>query len=764
MLSSIPESNDEACKTGKTHFTSLMEDEEDTRPKVLLLRKFTRQKMNSLYRQRRLLVRRKPKIRRQAKILGKQLKLGEDTSEKQKYQAQIIAGKIKSISKAIATQQELGFDRQKYLHQKEILRQTFAQMDTRTPEEIKEKSKEWEKNVDRSTPLRLIRSFLASTKGKMNGRKVQEVFGELLYNTNDFTDASLYDLQRLAKYFSKTHPPHAVSVLEAALDHGFKLTYDDYHLLLVLLRKIKDRLGIVKIFEEMKKKGFCLQAADYSELLRCLMGKGGKCIELAKKYLVEAKSQYFILDRNAYAALIDGFIERNDISYAGNIFVDFVKEGLAPPCIILPKGLKDNNDSIKNVPDHGNKDINVTINNKISKYDISNDKIEHLEVIKMPSWQRALLGEIYAILFQTFIHENDLDKAKKFYGKLISINPSPDLELVQMMMEACLNGNEVMTAKFLLKRTSTPNIGRAYGQVLEYCAKWKRFKHLWVVYSQSLDQEIILSEKTYRHMILAYCQEGYSTDALSLYRKSKLLGYFRKDLYLHNLLARILMSNEQIDQAQNVLLDIQQLGLKPDIDTYRVMLLFAEMQKNSKNAIQVFQEMRRQKMAVDHVTLLYLIRCLCAAGDFESSEMVIELMQRNNMSLNINYYNILMRAYGGGYDRRVKSDGDHIGSPCDNDVGRNSRNSTNRSAIEKVLGVFDVIRNSNLIPNDETYHILIEAFAKAGNIEMAKKIYKSMNEVAIRPSLEVFHIILRNMIETQGIENGAEMFWDQDTH
>ncbi|CAG8746759.1 435_t:CDS:2, partial [Acaulospora morrowiae] len=53
--------------------------------------------------------------------------------------------------------------------------------------------------------------------------------------------------------------------------------------------------------------------------------------------------------------------------------------------------------------------------------------------------------------------------------------------------------------------------------------------------------------------------------------------------------------------------------------------------------------------------------------------------------------------------------------------------------------IFNVIRNSNLFPNADTFHIIIETFAKAGNFEMAKKIYTAMSELTIQPTLEISH-------------------------
>ncbi|CAG8518850.1 14656_t:CDS:2 [Acaulospora morrowiae] len=708
--------NDKGRKLNEANFPSSMDEEEmteETRPKVLLLRKLSRQKLASLYKQRRLLVRRKSKIRKQARILMEQLRLGKDISERQKYQALFISSQMKAVSKIIASQQKLEFVQLTNLRQKEISEETFSKLDTRTSEEIEEKTEEWKKIVSDYTPLRLIRALLSSRNSKSKYWRIYEIFEELLHDPDNLKGASLHDLRRLAEYFSKIHPPHTVSVLEAALDQGFNLTHDDYHLLLVSHRKTKDRLGIVEAFEEMRGKGFALRAVDYSELLRCLMSKGGKDTGLAKRYLNEVRSQQFRLDMDAYAALIDGFIVNNDVFYAGQIFMDFVKEGLAAPGIIFPKKPVDMSGS-----------------------------------------------EIYTILVQTFIHQNDLDKAKKFYGKLLTVNPSPDFELVQMIVDACLNRNEMITARLLLKRTRTSNLGCIYGQVIEYCAMRKKFKHLWMVYAQSLDRKITLSEKTYRLMLLAYYQEGYLTDVLTLYRESKFLGYFRKDLYIHNLVARILVNNERIEQAQEVLLDIQQLGLTPNVDTYRIMINFAEVQKNSKNAMQVFQEMRRKKFSADRVTLLYLIRCLCAAGDFEGSKMVIDLMQRNNMKPNIHHYNALMKAYGSKRDEDAQTELNIIDSKID--PSNNDKDSlSNHPEIKNVLNIFNVIRNSNLFPNANTFHIIIEAFAKAGNFEMAKKIYKAMSELTIQPTLEIFHIILRNLIKTQGIENAANVFWDQ---
>ncbi|RHZ76479.1 hypothetical protein Glove_197g61 [Diversispora epigaea] len=711
--------------------------------KVILpknIRKFSEPQMNSLYKKRRHLIRRQPKIMKQGKLFEKNKKIGKDIFKQQEQKTQEIKEQLKSINQIITSQQKYTLVSPKYANQKKIVDLTVLLKDTRTPEEIEKKTLQWKRNID-SVPLRLIRTCLSSGYSKKDFRKVYEIFEELLYNSGDFKNASLNDLQRLAAYFAKTHTPYAISVLKAALNNGFELTYNDYHLLLISFRKIKDQISAVRIFQEMKEKKFILQAEDYNEVLRCLMREGAKNIDLAKKYLAEAKLRYFKLNRDTYITLIDGFIENKDVLGASQLFVNFVKEGLAAPNVFLPKNFNANlNNNNNNNKSYSNDNENNISNN-----------INHSEIILMPLWERYLLEEIYTIFIQTFIYYKDLDKAKKYYRKLLNINSSPDFEMVQIIIESCLNNNEIMAANNLLKHTKTSNIAYLYAQILEYCAKCKKFKYLWMTYVQSLNKQIQLPESIYRKLIITYCQEGYSPDVLILYNEAKSLEYFCKDLFIHNLVAQVLVFNEQIKQAQQILLDIQKLKLKSNMDTYRIIIQLASIQNNLKMAEEVFKEIQEKKLGVDQLTFKYLIRCFCTIGEFERTKRTINLMQENYMKPSIDNYNILMKAYG---NRNILNQNNQ-------DNVKSFTKFSKNNITEKVLEIFNIIRNSNLIPNDETYYTLIEIFTNIGDYEMATKIYKSMSKVSIRPNLEIFHIILRNVIKTQGINNGIEIFWDQ---
>ncbi|CAG8713608.1 6435_t:CDS:1, partial [Dentiscutata heterogama] len=327
-----------------------------------------------------------------------------------------------------------------------------------------EKYNEWKKLND-NIPLRLIKIFLSSDhniKVKSHSpKRALMIFKELL-NKDQLRDVPFDDIQRLAGYFSKVHSRNAIFVLESALEHGFQLTYSDYHMLIVLYGNIKDSIGAIRIIEKMKSLGFELTSEDYCELLQCIMSKGGDIL-LAKKYLNEMKSKNFHLNYHAYADLINGFIEHGDIKGAGQLFVDMLREGLSAPNIFMPNSQNP-------------------------------DKLA--ESNSLTTWEKTLLEQIYIILIQTFVYHDNLHQAKKYYDKLLGINSAPDPEIVNVIINSCLNRGEIILAKNLLKRTGTINIEHVYMQIFKKCVQEKKFFALWTMYEQALDKKIPLSKET----------------------------------------------------------------------------------------------------------------------------------------------------------------------------------------------------------------------------------------------------------------------------
>ncbi|KAF0510178.1 pentatricopeptide repeat-containing protein [Gigaspora margarita] len=380
----------------------------DEAPKVIIKptqMKVSQKLMSKLYKTRRRLVKRTQSVHKISK-LKKEIRMQRKDSSKLDQVIELERKRLKEVSKKIWEKQP---PPPQYLY-------------TRTERKV-EKYIEWKK-VNDNIPLRLIKIFLSSDyniKVKSHSPKQALMIFKELLNKGQLRDVPLYDIQRLAGYFAKVHTRNAIFVLEAALEHEFQLTYSDYHMLIILYRKIKDRIGAIRIIEKMKSLGFELISEDYCELLQCIISKDGDIL-LAKKYLNEMKSKNLHINYHTYADLINGFIEHGDIKGAGQLFIDMLREGLAAPNIFIPN--KQNSDKLA-------------------------------ESNNLLTWEKTLLEQIYIILTQTFVYYDNLHQAKKYYDKLLSINSAPDPEILNIIINSCLNRGEIILAKNLLKRTDT---------------------------------------------------------------------------------------------------------------------------------------------------------------------------------------------------------------------------------------------------------------------------------------------------------------------
>ncbi|CAG8489370.1 21229_t:CDS:2 [Cetraspora pellucida] len=637
-----------------------------------------------LYKTRRRLIKRTPSVHKISK-LKKEIRMQRKDSSKLDQVIELERKRLKEVSKKIWEKQP---PPPQYLYN-----------DARTEQKV-EKYIEWKK-LNENIPLRLIKTFLSSyqyIKVKSHGPKQAfMIFKELLLNKDQLKDVPFDDIQRLAGYFAKVHPRNAIFVLEAALEHGFKLSYSDYHMLIVLYGKIQDRIGAIRTIEEMKRLGFELTSEDYCDLLQCIMNNGSDIL-LAKKYLNEMKSKNLHISYNAYVDLINGFVEHNDIRGAGQLFIDMLQEGLAAPNIFMP------NDQ--------NSDKSAKSNN-------------------LTNWEKTLLEQIYIIFIQTFVHNDNLHQAKKYYDKLLDINSAPDPEIVNIIINSCLNRGEIILAKQLLKRTVTTNVESAYMQIFKKCIQEKNFLTLWTMYEQALDKEIPLSKETYYFLILHCCHEGSSTDAYILYNDARSKGFLADNLYVHNKLLQILVNNGCHSNAQKILREMtEDLGLSPNLDTYRIIIQMAAKKQDSKEIEKIFHEMKELGYSVDQKMAMQLISCLVASGEIEKSKQTIKLMKMARIHPTITNYNILMKAYS-------------------------------NISIKEVLNIFNRIRKERIVANAETYNILIESFMAFKDYINAKKMYNSMRENYIRPSIETFHILLRHIFETKGIEVAEKVFEDQ---
>ena len=559
---------------------------------------------------------------------------------------------------------------------------------------IKERTEQWEKRMN-NVYIRTIKRALASIE-KQYVEKVYTIFENILYKPNLFSDLSILEIRKLVEFFSRKNPSYAITVMEAARDYELELNHQDYSKMLKLYRIIEDRhIGAMYTLEVLKAQGFNPSLEDYLNLLRVIIIKGVSLQQILN-YIEEMTSKNYQMDYYVNSLLIDRLIQQNNLALAGELFMNMVAKRQTTHGLILPEIFMRQQGS-----EESSRDL-------------------------------PLYVTIYSVLIQTFISHDHYNKAVEFYWKLLDKQTSPDEQIVELMISACLVRNDVKTVQKILLYTQTPTMNHIFFQAMDHCVKNKNFKGLFKLYEISWDKNVIFTEQEYHNLIYSLCMEDCVTDAFRLYKDARLKGLLSNDLFIFNKLSRAMLKYERMKEVASIKQEMEDLGIKPDIETYRIMIQMAAIERVPEKAEEIFLEIHRAGLPIDYTIFSSLIKCFADSGDLEKAKKALTLMQKSDFKPTINDYNNLIRAAGKLTNYEVRK-----------------------------VGILILRDKRRLTPNIDTYNCFLESYLTSNFLSVAKKVCRTVIKDGLKFNLETFHILFKHCYRIRGYKAAFEFFYDQ---
>jgi pentatricopeptide repeat protein len=557
---------------------------------------------------------------------------------------------------------------------------------------IKERSIQWKKRMDNMC-IREIKRNLVSLE-KRNIEMVYSIIEKILYKPKLLDNLNILEIRKLVKFFSKKNPLYAITILEAVRDYEFKLEHQDYSMMLKLYRVLENNhIGAMYTLEVLKNQGFNPSKEDYFNLLRVIIIKGVS-LKQVFNYIEEMASKDYQVDHYINSLIINRLIELNNITAAGKIFMDMISKGQVTHGLILPDIFKKQDESL------GDLSLYVTI---------------------------------YSVLIQTFINQDHYNKAVEFYRKLLNKYSIPDIQIVEIMISACLVRNDIKVAQEFLINTQTPNINHIYFNTMKHCIKNRNFKDLFKLYEISWYKNITFTEREYHDLIYSLCIEECATDSFIIYKDARSKGFLKEDLFIFNKLLKIMIKYEKIKEMKYIKKDMENLKIKPNIETYRIMIQLAAIQGVPEKYETIFQEIYRAGLSIDYTTFSCLIKSFADSGNLEKAKKALNLMFQSDFRPTINDYNNLIRAAGKSTNYDVKS-----------------------------IGI-TILRDSNreIEPNIDTYNCFLESYLSTHFLSVAKKVYRTIIKDGLEFNLETFHVFFKHCCKIRGYKEAFELFYDQ---
>ncbi|KAF3623599.1 putative protein UXT -like protein [Capsicum annuum] len=246
-----------------------------------------------------------------------------------------------------------------------------------------------------------------------------------------------------------------------------------------------------------------------------------------------------------------------------------------------------------------------------------------------------------------------------------------------------------------------------------------------VAYKQFKMISVTPNVYTYGIVIKALCRKGDLEEAVGVFEEMEKAGVnVPLDGYACTAVIRGFVNEKKLQEAETVLLDMEEQGMVPDAFCYGACLC-----KNGKasDAVDQFSRFKNKGIFLDEVAYNGVIDALCKLGRFEEAEKLLDEMKGKRMTPDIVHYTTLINGY------------------CLH--GR----------ILDAMGLFDKMKEKGLKPDVITYNVLAGGFSRNGLLKEALNLLDHMKGQRLTPTTVTHNMIIEGLC-IGGYAEEAEIF------
>ncbi|KAJ8753616.1 hypothetical protein K2173_022857 [Erythroxylum novogranatense] len=222
------------------------------------------------------------------------------------------------------------------------------------------------------------------------------------------------------------------------------------------------------------------------------------------------------------------------------------------------------------------------------------------------------------------------------------------------------------------------------------------------------------------------CKSGRVEMAYNLFKT--LRGRFKVDCVSYNIIANGWCLIKRTPKALEVLKEMVERGLSPNITTCNTMLKGYIRAGQINEAWDFFLEMKKRKCEIDVVTYTTVIHGFGVVGEVKRAQKVFYRMVEDGVLPSVATYNAFIQVL------------------CKKDN------------VENAMSVFEEMVKKGYVPNSVTYNLLIRGLFHAGQMERAMELMERMKDDECDPNVQTYNIAIRYFCDAGEIERGLDLF------
>ncbi|XP_027361585.1 pentatricopeptide repeat-containing protein At1g06710, mitochondrial [Abrus precatorius] len=509
-----------------------------------------------------------------------------------------------------------------------------------------------------------------------------------------------------------------------------------------------------KAYGEMLDSGVVLNKVNVSNFARCLCGAGK--FDKAFKIICEMMSKGFIPDDSTYSKVIGFLCDASKVEKAFLLFKEMKKNGIVPSVYtytilidsfckagLIQQAHKWFDEMLRD----GCMPNVVTFTALIHAYLKARKVFEANKLFEMMLLEGCKPNVVtYTALIDGHCKAGQLDKACQIYARMQGELESSDMDIYFKLDDNNCERPNVIT----------------YGALVDGLCKANRVKEARELFDIMSVHGCEPNQIVYDALIDGFCKIGKLEDAQEVYVKMSAHGY-SPNLYTYSSLIDSLFKEKRLDlvlkvlskmlensctpnvviytemidglckvgktdESYQLMLKMEEMGVYPNVVTYTAMIDgFGKLGK-IEQCLDLFRDMCSKGCAPNFITYNVLINHCCSTGLLDEALRLLDEMKQTYWPRHISSHRKIVEGF-------------------------------NREFITSI-GLLNELSESESVPVDSLYRILIDNFIKAGRLEIALNL---LEEISSSPSLAVankylFSSLIESLSHARKVDKAFELY------
>ncbi|KAK9767906.1 hypothetical protein K7432_001886 [Basidiobolus ranarum] len=266
----------------------------------------------------------------------------------------------------------------------------------------------------------------------------------------------------------------------------------------------------------------------------------------------------------------------------------------------------------------------------------------------------------------------------------------------------------------------------AFNHILDFLAD-KEFDYALKVFREACESLFVPDVATFTTLI----KRGKSQDVsiiYSLHHEFSNAGLV-PTLKFYNILVDAYTQLGDISKARKMMDEMRSKNIEPNIVTYSSLINGFVKLGDTMSITQLYNEIIARNIKPDVILLTTLMKVYGDRSDAVKVLDIYQMMRQHQVSLDVRAYTTLIHAL--------------------------TRTSADTQAYRVVL---EEMEKEGLQPNVVTYSILIDAYAKAGDISEAHRLFNSMKDRGIMPDKIAYDILIQGYVRMGHGHAGKQLY------